>query len=38
MDNQRFIELIGARADEHTIRDIVKNLEIKTDKGKGFIK
>ena len=37
MENQELIDLISGKSSEHTIRDFVKNLEIKTDKGKGFI-
>jgi hypothetical protein len=37
MENQRFIQLIGARANDQSIRDIISNLEVKTNKDNGFI-
>lgn len=37
MENQRLVDLIKARASDQSIRDIVSNIKVKTDKGEGFI-
>lgn len=37
MDDQTVINLISVKASEYTIREIVKNLEVKTNRGEGFL-
>lgn len=37
METQTVLDKIIAKSSENTIREIVSNIEVKTDKGKGFI-